>query len=68
VQSASRVHPPDRLADVLRGLRDPFFRHDADALCAAGLAEVPRVRLADERLLDQHADLGVAALRQQLCQ
>src|SRR5262249_34510832 len=60
------VHPADRIADVLRGLRDPLLRHDANARVPAGFAEVLEISLADQRLLDQDADLGMAALREQV--
>ena len=55
-----------RVGDVLRGLRDRRLGDDADAGGGTRPAEVRDVRLPDQRLLDEHADLGVRALRKQV--
>ena len=50
------------LGDVLGRLGDRLLGHDAEALALARPAELLDVGLADQRLLDQHADVVEAPL------
>src|SRR5262249_50225757 len=56
----------DRRTDGPRSLRRPLLRHDANTCVSARAAEALRVALAQQRLLDQDADLGVPSLHEQL--
>ena len=60
------VQSAHRLGDVLGRLRDRRLGHDSEALARARAPEVPEIALADQRLLDEHADLGMAVLGEQV--
>jgi hypothetical protein len=58
------VHGAHRFSDVLSGLGQRCLRHDPNVLAPAGTSEVPEIGFADQRLLDEDADLTVAAFRE----
>ena len=60
------VEGAHRLIDVLSGLRNRRFGHDANTFAAGCVSKVLQVTLADQRLLDQDADLAMVTLGQQV--